>query len=149
MSSTEPFAATGVTALAKVPFLAELQRDELEAIADVGETVSFDGGQTIVRRGDAGDAMYVLLAGTAQVDVGGRYHDLRAGDFFGEMAVITGRPRGATVRATDRVAALRIPADGFQAFLLEHPKIALAMLRSLVDRLREVQERVDSWMGAW
>ena len=140
---------TGVTALGKVPFLAELQRDELESIADVGETVSFDPGQPIVQKGEQGDAMFVLLSGTAQVEVGGRYHDLKPGDFFGEMGVIAGRKRVATVKATDPVAALRIPADGFQAFLLERPKIALVMMRSLVDRLREVQERVDSWMGVW
>ena len=140
---------TGVTALGKVPFLAELHRDGLEAIAAVGETVRFDAGQAIVQKGDQGDAMYVLLSGSAQVEVGGRYHDLKPGDFFGEMGVIAGRQRVATVKATDAVAALRIPADGFQAFVLEHPKVALVMMRSLVDRLREVQERVDSWMGVW
>jgi CRP-like cAMP-binding protein len=47
----------------------------------------------------------------------------------------------------ERVEALRIPADGFQAFLLENPKIAVAMLRSLVERLREVQDRLDTWIG--
>jgi CRP-like cAMP-binding protein len=45
------------------------------------------------------------------------------------------------------VEALQIPADEFQAFLLEHPHIALAMLQSLVERLREVQDRLDTWIG--
>src|SRR6184192_2239188 len=89
MSTDDPSDSnTGVTALGKVPFLAELQRDELEAIAGVGETVRFDAGQPIVQKGDQGDAMYVLLSGTAQVEVGGRYHDIKPGDFFGEMGVI-------------------------------------------------------------
>jgi CRP/FNR family cyclic AMP-dependent transcriptional regulator len=150
MASSDPSpASTGVAALGRVPFLAELHRDELEAIADVGETVSFQADQAIVQKGDPGDAMYVILDGDARVDVGGRYHDLKPGDFFGEMAVIAGRRRVATVTAVGPVAALKIPADGFQTFLLEHPKIALGMLRSLVDRLREVQQRVDSWMGVW
>jgi CRP-like cAMP-binding protein len=146
MTSHEP---SGASALQKVPFLAGLERDDLDAIAAVGQTVSFEAGQPIVERGTTGDAMYVILDGKAQVDVGGRYHDLKPGDLFGEMAVIAGGKRVATVKAADPVAALRIPADAFQSFVLGHPHVALAMMKSLVERLREVQERVDSWMGAY
>ncbi len=139
----------GITALERVPFFAGLERGDLEAILSMGKLVSFDAGTSIVERGDPGDAMYVVTSGTAQVDVGGRYHDLGPGEFFGEMAVVAGRARMATVRAPERVEALRIDADDFQGFVLDHPKVALSMLRSLVERLREVQERLDSWIGAW
>jgi CRP-like cAMP-binding protein len=88
-----------------------------------------------------------MVGGAAEVDVGGRFHRLERGDFFGEMAVLAGKPREATVRAVEPVEALRIPADDFQAFLEEHPHLAVAMLRSLVERLREVQDRLDSWIG--
>ena len=91
--------------------------------------------------------MYIVLRGTARVDVGGRYHDLRPGDFFGEMALIAGRKRTATVKALDRVDALRIGAAEFQGFLVQQPQVALAILKSLVERLREVQERLDAWAG--
>jgi CRP/FNR family transcriptional regulator, cyclic AMP receptor protein len=149
MASDSSGSNAGVSALQKVPFLAGLDRDDLEGIADRGETVSFRAGDTIVQRGDPGDALYVVLDGRAQVDVGGRFHEFKPGDFFGEMGVIAGRPRTATVKAADAVAALRVPAEAFQSFVVEHPRAALAMMKSLVERLREVQERVDSWMGAW
>jgi CRP-like cAMP-binding protein len=142
-------ATVGITALASIPFFAALDREDLGNIVGTGDPATFEAGDVIVERGDPGDAMYIIVRGTAQVDVGGRYHDLKAGDFFGEMAVIAGKKRMATVRAREAVEALRIPADGFQVFLLEHPRVAVTMLRSLVERLREVQERVDSWMGAW
>jgi CRP-like cAMP-binding protein len=55
--------------------------------------------------------------------------------------------REATVRAVEPVEALRIPADGLQGFLLENPEVAVGMLKSLVERLREVQDRLDTWIG--
>ncbi len=138
-----------LNALQRIPFFAELEREDLEGILAIGEEVSFDAGQAIVERGDPGDALYILTGGAAQVDVGGRYHDLKPGEFFGEMGVIAGRKRMATVKAVEPVRAVRIAADRFQSFALEHPRVALSMLRSLVDRLREVQERVEAWAGAW
>jgi CRP-like cAMP-binding protein len=91
--------------------------------------------------------MYVMLSGAAEVDVGGRFHRLERGDFFGEMAVLASERREATVRAVEPVEALRIPADGLQAVLIENPKVAVGMLKSLVGRLREVQDRLDTWIG--
>jgi CRP-like cAMP-binding protein len=91
--------------------------------------------------------MYIIMAGATDVDVGGRFHRLERGDFFGEMAVLASERREATVKAVEPVEALRIPADGVQAVLLENPKVAVGMLKSLVGRLREVQDRLDTWIG--
>jgi len=91
--------------------------------------------------------MYIVLGGAAEVDVGGRFHRLERGDFFGEMAVLAGKPREATVKAVEPVEALRIAADDFQAFLAANPQVAVGMLKSLVERLREVQDRLDTWIG--
>jgi CPA1 family monovalent cation:H+ antiporter len=137
----------GITALGSAPLFAGLDREHLENILRFGQRVSFDAGQDVVRRGDPGDAMYIIVAGAAEVDVGGRFHRLGQGDFFGEMAVVAGRPREATVTAVEHLEALRIPADELQAFLLEEPKVAVGMLKSLVERLREVQDRLDTWIG--
>jgi len=139
--------SVGITALARAPLFAGLDRGHLEDVLRFGQRVSFEAGQAMVERGDQGDAMFILVAGAAEVDVGGRFHRLERGDFFGEMAVLAGRQREATVRAVEPVEALRIPADGFQAFLLDNPQIAIGMLRSLVERLREVQDRLDTWIG--
>jgi CRP-like cAMP-binding protein len=139
--------AVGITALERTPLFAGLDREQLEDVLRVGHRVSFDAGQAIVERGDAGDAMYIILSGAAEVDVGGRFHRLERGDFFGEMAVLAGKNREATVKAVEQVEALRIPADDFQVFLRDHPQIAVGMLKSLVERLREVQDRLDTWIG--
>ncbi len=139
--------ATQTDALRQTPFFAGLPGEELEAIAAVGDTVTFEPGAAIVTEGELGDSMYVVLSGIAEVDVGGRFHRLGAGDFFGEMALVSSRKRIATVKATETVEALRIPADAFQAFLLEHPSVAVSMLKEIVDRLREVEQRIDAWMA--
>src|SRR5438552_3115740 len=69
--------------------------------------------------------------------------------FLAEMGVITGRKRMATVKAADRLDALRIGAAELENFLLHQPRVALSMMKSLVERLREVQERIDAWAGVW
>ena len=74
-----------------------------------GQQVAFERGQAIVKRSEPGDAMYVIVSGAAEVDVGGRFHRLERGDFFGEMAVLASGRREATVKAVEPVEALRIP----------------------------------------
>jgi monovalent cation:H+ antiporter-2, CPA2 family len=138
---------TGASTLRAIPFFAMLSDEDLEGVLQVGQTASFEPGEVIVEQGTPGDAMFVVLGGAAEVDVGGRFHRLDAGDFFGEMALITAKRRTATVKAVEPVEALRIPAEGFNAFLLAHPAIAVAMLRAVVERLGEVQARLDAWMG--
>jgi CRP-like cAMP-binding protein len=135
-------------ALRAIPFFSGLKAEDLSAIVQVGDRVRFDPGAAMVEEGDPADAMYVILSGSAEVDVGGRYHKLTPGSFFGEMALISSRKRMATVKATEQVEALRIPAAGFRDFLLEHPSVGVAMLEAIVDRLREVQERIDAWIGS-
>jgi CRP-like cAMP-binding protein len=139
--------ATETNALQQTPFFAGLPVDELEGIAQVGSTVTFEPGATIVTEGELGDGMYIIMSGTAEVDVGGRFHTLTQGDFFGEMALISSRKRIATVKAKESVEALKIPADAFQSFLLQHPSVAVSMLKEIVDRLREVEQRIDAWMA--
>ncbi len=137
----------GRAALERTPLFAGLDREHLEDVLSVGQRVSYQPGQAIVERGDPGDAMYIVVSGAAEVDVGGRYHRLERGDFFGEMAVLAGKPREASVKAVEPLEALRIPGDEFQTFLLANPQIAVGMLKSLVERLREVQDRLDTWVG--
>jgi CRP-like cAMP-binding protein len=80
---------TQTEALQGIPFFAGLSREELDGVLDVARPVSFEAGTAIVTEGDPGDGMYVILSGTAEVDVGGRFHKLGPGNFFGEMALIS------------------------------------------------------------
>ncbi|MGH2676141.1 MAG: Crp/Fnr family transcriptional regulator [Actinomycetota bacterium] len=133
--------------LGAVPLFSGLSRDDLEDIVRLGQKVLFDAGVDIVQSGDPGDGMYFLIQGRTEVDVGGRFHRLGPGDFFGEMALFGVKKRLATVKAIEPVEALKIPAAQFQALLLDHPSVALAMMKTLVERLREVEDRIDAWMG--
>jgi CRP-like cAMP-binding protein len=139
--------AIQMQALRDTPFFSALSDEDLEGILRVGQPAAFEAGQTIVAEGDPGDAMYIVLDGTAEVDVGGRYHRLTSGSFFGEMALIGSTKRMASVKAAEPVRALRIGADDFRAFVLEHPQVALSMMQALVERLREVEQRIDAWMA--
>ncbi|MBA3551294.1 MAG: cyclic nucleotide-binding domain-containing protein [Actinobacteria bacterium] len=135
----------GISVLKRMPLFAGVAQHDLENIMKLGRLRSFGPGETIVERGEPGDALYIVLRGTARVEVGGRRHDLGPGDFFGEMALIAGGKRVAAVKAEDRVDTLRIGADEFQGFLLQQPRVGVAMLRSMVERLHEVQERIETW----
>jgi len=139
MSDDTPTLSTGL--------FAGLDGSDANGILEAGERLSFAAGDTIFETGDRGDAMFVIASGEARVDVGGRFHVLKPGDFFGEMALLAPGPRMATVKAQSDVEAIKIGADGFQAFLLERPPVALSMMKQLVVRLREVEQRIDAWMA--
>jgi CRP-like cAMP-binding protein len=139
MSDETPTLSTGL--------FAGLSEGDGDEILRAGERLSFPAGTTIFETGDRGEAMFVVASGEARVDVGGRFHVLKPGDFFGEMALLAPGPRMATVKAESDVEAIKIGAEEFQAFLIEHPAIALSMMKQLVLRLREVEQRIDSWMA--
>jgi CRP-like cAMP-binding protein len=80
-------------------------------------------GTQIVKRGDVGDFVYFILAGSAVAGVAedGHYRSLetmRAGDFFGEIAILMGTPRTANVVADEALTALKVPAQTFRALML-------------------------------
>lgn len=120
---------------------------DLDELTGIGHEVSFGPGEVIFEAGDRADALFVVLEGEAQVEVGGRFHRLRHGDIFGEMALISPDKRLATVRAVEPVRAKRIEADAFDSLLREHPEVGMFLLRTLVLRLREVEQRIDAWMA--
>jgi CRP-like cAMP-binding protein len=121
---------------------------DMDELGRIGQEVSFEPGEVIFDDGDEADSMFVVLEGEAQVEVGGRFHRLRRGDFFGEMALLAPARRMAAVRAVEPVRAVRVPADAFRSALLDHPSLAVSMLRTLVLRLREVEQRIDAWMAS-
>jgi len=105
-----------------------LSPTDADQILGAGERSSYPAGTAIFNQGDQGDAMFVISSGEARVDVGGRFHILKPGDFFGEMALLAPGPRMATVKAESDVEAVMIHADAFQSFLLDHPAVAVSMM---------------------
>jgi CRP-like cAMP-binding protein len=136
-------------AIEDIPFLATLPADERERLMTHATVVRFDPGQVVVERAQPSRAMYVVTQGTARVDVGGRYHDLKRGALLGEMGLLSSKPRMRTVTALEGFEALEIEVDDLDAFLKENPGVAVAMLKIIAERLREVEERLDAWMGVY
>ena len=132
-----------VEALRRVRFFEELTPEDLERIAQVGERRSFGAGEAIIERGGSPEGLFILLSGTATVEAGGKTHELGPGDFFGEMALLGAKPRAATVMASEPVEAMEVKAIYFGPFLVKNCSVAVQILRGVVERLREVQDRLE------
>jgi len=127
--------------LQQVPLFASLSRRQLRRVAGCARTRRFEDGAAIVRAGQTGTTFYVLLEGEAVVATPrGRGVRLHAGDYFGEMALLDGAPRSADVRAAGDVVALEIGRTAFGRLLKQEPPIALALLRTLAERVRKLEE---------
>jgi CRP-like cAMP-binding protein len=135
--------ASEIEGLGAIPFFEDLTPEDLERIAAIGHRRSFAAGEAIVARDDVGGGLYVILSGSADVDAGGSSHRLGPGAFFGEMALLGRRPRSATVTAREPVEALTIEATYFRPFLVKNPSLAVTILEGVVERLREVQDRIE------
>ena len=136
--------APEVEALRRIPFFEGLTPEDLSRIATIGERRSFEAGQAIVAKSDVGGGLFVILSGSATVEAGGKAHTLGPGGFFGEMALLAGRPRSATVVAAEAVEAMVLDAMYFRPFLIKNPSVAVTILEGVVERLREVQDRIDA-----
>jgi len=126
--------------LAEVPLFAGLPKRHLRRIASLAQTRRFERGAIVVREGDPGDGFYVVLDGEAHVRrrSGGPVR-LRSGDVFGEMALLDGGPRSATVEAGTDVLAMRIPRPAFSRLLKQEPDVARAILAVLAARIRRLE----------
>jgi CRP-like cAMP-binding protein len=123
--------------LATVPLFSGLNHRHLRRVADKATMKRYAPYTQIVRTGDKGDSFFVILDGTAAVRrPGKRAIKLRAGDFFGELALLDSSPRTATVEAETEVFAMRLGSAAFKKVLESEPKVSLAMLETLATRLR-------------
>lgn len=126
--------------LAAVPLFQGLSKRELAAISSVAEELDHPEGRNIVVEGKSGAGFHLILEGSASVKVGEREVTvLSGGDYFGEMSVIDGGPRSATVTATTPVRTLSIASWEFMPLLEKHPGIAAKMLVEMVRRVRRLE----------
>ena len=149
-ASTRAHRALGreaVGMLAEIPLFASLSRRHLGRIASVASTRRYAPRATLALRGKPADAFFVILDGSVRVELPGRTVELGAGDFFGEMALIDGEPRSATVIAVGDVYVMTIPRAKFLKLLHAEPKIMLAIMTTLTRRLRDVQAAVAPGPG--
>ena len=129
--------------LARIPLFRGVERPVLERVAARCTEVDFPAGYHIVRQGQVGNGLCLLVSGTAEVIHGDdRLARLEPGDFFGELGVIDQLPRMASVVATEPVRCLALASWDLLPVLEEEPAMALNMLRELSARIRELGQQV-------
>jgi hypothetical protein len=111
--------------------------EELHPIGEIAVVEELVPGDMAVRQGDPGDAVFVVADGTLEVKRDGRrLKELRRGAVFGEVALLDGGPRAASVEATTHARLLRIPRAEFEALIDQYPEIARGIIRTLLAHLR-------------
>lgn len=138
-----PLPAT-VDALRVSALFADLPEDDLERLAGMVEPVRLEEGEALLREGEPGDALYVVASGELEVVRGNGADEVPLalvgpGSVQGEMALLEGLPRNATVRALGDVEALRLPRAALFELLATRPEAALAMIRTTLGRLRSTE----------
>jgi CRP-like cAMP-binding protein len=128
---------SAVELLGGVDLFQGLSKKELRAIAAMAKEMQFDEGQRVVTEGEEGGRFHLILDGKAKVTVGGRTKNaLGPGDYFGEISLIDGGPRSATVTAETPLRTLALAEWNFRPLLKEMPTIAPKLLVEMCRRLR-------------
>lgn len=123
--------------LAKVPLFSGCSKKDLQTIARVVKDIDHPADTVIAREGEPGVGLFVIVEGQAEVTIGGKKKTkLGPGDFFGEIALLDGGPRTATVTATTDVKLLGLTEWVFRGLMQEHPSIAIKTLQQMAGRLR-------------
>ena len=126
--------------LARVPLFATCSRAELKALDAHASFRSVGVGRDLVRAGESGDELFLLIEGTARVVRGGGVVDtLGPGDFFGELALLDPAPRNATVTATSELDLLVISRAEFEVVLAKVPGLTRSLLAGMAQRLRNYE----------
>ncbi len=124
--------------LKKVQLFEGLSDRQLQQIARLADELETPAGKVLARAGDTGREMFVIVDGQATVTTSQkRTLQLGKGDFFGEMSLLDGGPRSATVEAVTPMLLLVIGQREFYELLAEAPLIAKRLMRTLSERLRE------------
>jgi CRP/FNR family cyclic AMP-dependent transcriptional regulator len=128
--------------LRAVPLFENLDDRALRRLAESMHEKSYEAGQEVVTQGEGGVGFFVILEGSARASVGGQEQgELRAGDYFGEMALLDGEQRSASITAGEGLRCAGMTAWHFRPFVKDHPDIAWALLTALARRLRLAESR--------
>lgn len=134
----------------RASFFEHLSEEQALALLGELEKRSFKRSENLVVAGQKSDVMYVILSGTANVTI---CHNqdrrlvlatLGPGDCIGEMSLLDNQPHSATVIATKDVDALMLTREGFNGCVQASPKMAMAVMRGLVGRLRKADQKILS-----
>jgi CRP/FNR family cyclic AMP-dependent transcriptional regulator len=128
-----------------VDLLAGLSKRDAKKFLERAREVTHEKGKRVAGEGDRGYGFHLILSGRATVSHDSRtIRTLGEGDYFGEISMIDGKPRSATVTVDEDVRALAIDHADFERLLDDRPEVARAMLKTLCSRLREAEESAGS-----
>jgi CRP-like cAMP-binding protein len=131
--------------LQRVPLFAGFNEAELRRVAELSRIVESPAGTMITQIGAPGDSFFVLIDGTVVVRTPvGAGSELRPGDFFGEMSLLDGDPRSATIVATTDLRLLVVDRSHFWELLDETPDLVRRILTILSRRVRRLEQTVDA-----
>jgi signal transduction histidine kinase len=130
--------------LRKIPLFADLSEEDLQRLYQMAETVSIPAGELVLREGDQGDSLFVVLTGELEVTKRQGSRDVllalyKPGQFFGEMALLEQTPRSASVRTLQESRLLVINQVAFQTLLSCSPSASLKILHTVTSRLRSTE----------
>jgi CRP/FNR family cyclic AMP-dependent transcriptional regulator len=134
--------------LGRVPLFERLSGAELETLAALTQRKQYSAETAVFFQDDPSDSLYVVLSGSAKVfrtSEDGRDRILmilRAGDAFGELAMIEGLPRSASVQTLEPTEMLSLGRKEFEGFAREHPEFLWKLLQSMCERVRKINEDV-------
>lgn len=135
--------------LRRYPLFAKLPDAELLQLAERARSRMFKRGETLFRKDDPGNHLYVVLDGAVKIALPGEFGQealvaiMRPGDFFGELALFDGSPRSASATALEDTRAALLARDDFLSFLETHPGAVRVVLDALARTIRRLSDRVE------
>ncbi len=135
-------------ALKQVPLFAHLSLEQLEAVHRIAREVDYLPNEVIVREGDPGGELFLLIEGRVRVinNYGAAaetpLRTISAVSYFGEMAILDDEPRSATVVAAERARLLSLDGKSIKELILQMPEISFEILRVLTQRVRVAENRL-------
>ena len=127
----------------KIPLFSGVSKKGLRSIVAAADEITVREGKDLVREGEHGRHLYVIVDGSAQVVRGGRkVATLGRGDFFGELALISGAPRTATVTTETDTTVMVLDPRRFDVVMDEEPRVAKAIMATMADRLRVIERSI-------
>jgi CRP/FNR family cyclic AMP-dependent transcriptional regulator len=128
-----------IDVLEKLPLLHGLKRARLSELALAGTVREYKAGDVVVEAGEYAESVHVIVAGQAGVNGRPQAATLGPGDYFGEMALLDGGVRSATVFAVRSLRTLEVPRHAFVALLKQEPGIAMVLTAELSWRVRRLE----------
>lgn len=141
--AAEPSGDAQLRHLQRVPLFSGFNEDELRRVAEHSRIVDAPAGTVITQIGDAGDSFFIIIDGTAAVRTPvGAGSQLQPGDCFGEMSLVDGEPRSATIVATTDLRLLVVDRSHFWRLLDEAPELIRRILTILSRRVRRLEQTI-------